>query len=155
MSYIHDNLKEGEELLSFNRYSKIHVSFYVVLIMIIVSCVSFIVIPQIIDPDKSPTIFIFLVFTVPILLTALWAALYYYAFECAVTNNRVIQKSGLIARNVVEMDMQSIESINVKQGIIGRIFGYGTVIISGRGTGDVNFLVIPKPVAVRQLIDKN
>ena len=52
------------------------------------------------------------------------------------------------------MDMQSIESINVKQGIIGRIFGYGTVIISGRGAGDVNFLVIPKPVAVRQLIDK-
>ena len=50
------------------------------------------------------------------------------------------------------MNLSSIESVNVDQGIIGRILNYGTVKISGRGTTTVDFKNIDEPVQVRKLI---
>ena len=56
------------------------------------------------------------------------------ATEIAVTDRRVILKRGLIWRHTVEMNMQKIESVDVDQTIVGRIFNYGDVSIRGTGT---------------------
>ena len=50
------------------------------------------------------------------------------------------------------MNLDSIESINVDQGIVGRILNYGSVKISGRGITAVNFEGIDDPVKIRKLI---
>ena len=50
------------------------------------------------------------------------------------------------------MNLSSIESINVVQGIIGRILNYGSLEISGRGTTAVYFSNIDDPAKVRKLI---
>ena len=63
----------------------------------------------------------------------------YFGSEFGVTGKRVISKKGIISRNASEMNLSSIESVNVDQGIIGRILNYGTVKISGRGTTTVDF----------------
>ncbi len=44
-----------------------------------------------------------------------------YADEFAVTNKRVIVKTGLISRRTLEMNLSKIESVNVDQ----TIFGFG------------------------------
>jgi uncharacterized membrane protein YdbT with pleckstrin-like domain len=67
------------------------------------------------------------------LLVWLWAWLIYRSTELAVTNKRVITKSGLIQRNTTEMFLEKVESIQVDQGILGRIFDFGSITISGTG----------------------
>jgi uncharacterized membrane protein YdbT with pleckstrin-like domain len=76
----------------------------------------------------------------------------YFTTEYGITNTRTISKEGLIRRHIEEINLSSIESINVNQSIIGRILNYGTIIISGRGTSKVIFKDIDNVVEVRKLI---
>ena len=55
------------------------------------------------------------------------------ATELAVTNHRVIYKSGLLSRHTIEMNRDKVESVDVDQSLLGRIFGYGTVVVRGTG----------------------
>jgi uncharacterized membrane protein YdbT with pleckstrin-like domain len=55
--------------------------------------------------------------------------------EIAVTNRRVIYKTGFIARNTVEMNLDKVESVLVQQSLPGRMLDYGAVIIRGVGAG--------------------
>ena len=52
--------------------------------------------------------------------------------ELAVTDQRVIYKTGLLARHTLEMNRARVESVTVDQTMLGRLFGYGTVIVRGR-----------------------
>jgi uncharacterized membrane protein YdbT with pleckstrin-like domain len=54
--------------------------------------------------------------------------------ELAVTDQRVIYKSGLLARHTLEMNREKVESVTVDQTMLGRIFGYGTIIVRGTGS---------------------
>ncbi|MGH7030126.1 MAG: PH domain-containing protein [Stellaceae bacterium] len=53
--------------------------------------------------------------------------------ELAVTDHRVIYKTGLLSRHTLEMNRSKVESVDVNQTILGRILGYGTIIIRGTG----------------------
>jgi len=74
----------------------------------------------------------------------------YATTELAITNKRVIAKSGLIQRKTMEMFLSKIESVQVDQGILGRIFDYGTVTISGTGMHSAPFADIAKPLEFRK-----
>jgi uncharacterized membrane protein YdbT with pleckstrin-like domain len=50
-----------------------------------------------------------------------------------VTNKRVIIKTGVISRRVVELVLVKCEGIYATQTIMGRIFGYGTIIVTTGG----------------------
>jgi uncharacterized membrane protein YdbT with pleckstrin-like domain len=76
----------------------------------------------------------------------------YFTTEYAITSTRVISKEGLIRRDIEEINLSSIESINVNQTIVGRILNYGTIVISGRGTSKVVFKDIDKVIETRKLI---
>ncbi len=70
--------------------------------------------------------------------------------EFVITNKRVIMKTGLVSRDVFEMTVTHIESINVDQSIMGRILGYGTVTIVGSGGTRESFPDIADPVRFRR-----
>lgn len=70
--------------------------------------------------------------------------------EFVITNKRVIMKTGVISRNIFEMTSAHIESINVDQTIMGRIFGFGTVIIVGSGGTKESFDNIAHPIRFRR-----
>jgi uncharacterized membrane protein YdbT with pleckstrin-like domain len=53
--------------------------------------------------------------------------------ELAVTSMRIIIKTGLIRRITAEMLLTNIEAFSIDQSIFGRVFGFGTVIVSGTG----------------------
>ena len=75
--------------------------------------------------------------------------------EIAVTNERVIYKKGLIARHVGELGIDRIEGVSVSQGVWGRIWGYGTIIIRGMGVGEVILpSLIEEPIAFRKAIQE-
>jgi uncharacterized membrane protein YdbT with pleckstrin-like domain len=70
--------------------------------------------------------------------------------EFAITNKRVIIKTGLISRRTVELNLSKIESVNVNQSILGRILGYGSLQIVGTGGTKEVFPSINKPLAFRK-----
>jgi len=73
-----------------------------------------------------------------------------YTDEFAITNKRVIIKTGLISRKTFEMNLSKIESVNVDQDILGRILGYGTIRIVGSGGTREVFPNIRKPLDFRK-----
>ena len=72
--------------------------------------------------------------------------------ELAVTDRRVIYKSGFIRRHTVEMNMGKIESVIVDQSILGRLLDFGTIHIKGTGQSIENLRSISCPLAVRNSI---
>lgn len=73
-----------------------------------------------------------------------------YTDEFAVTNRRVIVKTGLISRKTLEMNLSKIESVNVDQSIFGRLLGYGTITIIGTGGTRESFPNISEPILFRK-----
>jgi uncharacterized membrane protein YdbT with pleckstrin-like domain len=59
--------------------------------------------------------------------------------EYAVTNKRIIKKTGLISRKTKEIYLSHVESISIDQGILGRILNFGTIVIIGTG-GTRNYM---------------
>lgn len=74
--------------------------------------------------------------------------------EFAVTSRRVIMKTGIISRNVFEMRLQKIESVDLIQSVFGRFLNYGTVIVHGTGDTARRFDMIADPVTFRRVIDR-
>lgn len=70
--------------------------------------------------------------------------------EFAITNRRIIVKTGLISRHTLEMNLSKIESVNVDQTILGRLLGYGTITIIGSGGTRESFPNISNPLEFRK-----
>jgi uncharacterized membrane protein YdbT with pleckstrin-like domain len=76
----------------------------------------------------------------------------WWTTEIAVTNHRIIYKTGLIRRDTVEMLMDKVESVDVDQSIIGRLLDYGDVTVRGTGTGFEPLRRIARPIDLRNHI---
>ncbi|MCT7307924.1 PH domain-containing protein [Ralstonia wenshanensis] len=72
--------------------------------------------------------------------------------ELAVTNKKVIGKAGFIRRVSIDLPLEKLESVNIDQGIIGRILGYGRVSIRGVGGNNVSIPFIKMPMDFRRVI---
>lgn len=70
--------------------------------------------------------------------------------ELAFTNKRVIAKFGFISRRSIELNLGKVESVQVNQGILGRIFNFGTLVISGAGNPQAPIPGISNPMTFRR-----
>jgi len=74
--------------------------------------------------------------------------------EIAVTTRRLINKRGLIRRDTVEINASKIESIDLRQSILGRALDYGTVIVRGtRGMGSL-MRDVEEPLLLRRAVQE-
>lgn len=87
------------------------------------------------------------------LLIALYEFLRLRFTEQGVTNKRVILKTGIIGRRTEEMKLTSIETVEIHQGVWGRILGFGSVKVTGRGISSVVYKGIDDPMAVKRQIE--
>jgi uncharacterized membrane protein YdbT with pleckstrin-like domain len=76
----------------------------------------------------------------------------YASSEFAVTNKRVIIKVGILRRRTVEMLNTKVEAVSVNQGILGRIFGYGNIVVTGTGGTNEPFNGISSPLEFRRAV---
>jgi uncharacterized membrane protein YdbT with pleckstrin-like domain len=74
------------------------------------------------------------------------------ATEMALTNKRVIVKTGLATRRTIELVLSRIETIVVEEPAMGRLLGYGTVIIRGTGGTPEVFEKIDHPLEFREAV---
>ena len=72
--------------------------------------------------------------------------------EIVVTNYRIVLKSGWISRRTEEINLNRTEEINIKQSIIERLLGGGTVTINGTGGNSISTPTIEEPLSFRSAI---
>jgi uncharacterized membrane protein YdbT with pleckstrin-like domain len=73
--------------------------------------------------------------------------------EIGITSHRLVKKTGFISLKTAEVAIPNIEGVRVKQGVWGRIFGYGSLTIEGTGDDSVDIPNIDDPVGFRRAIE--
>lgn len=76
------------------------------------------------------------------------------ATEIAVTSRRVLIKTGIANRRTLELLLSRIESIGVNESPLGRILGYGTVVLRGTGGTPEQFDRIAHPLDFRREVQR-
>lgn len=71
--------------------------------------------------------------------------------ELSLTSKKVIGKVGIISTKVMDSPLNKINNISVEQGLGGKIFGYGKVVMS-TSSGSFNFNFISQPDVFRSAV---
>jgi len=148
MSYIAKVLQPGERVVHVGR---LHWIMY--LPSIVVLCIGLAVL--LIPTTAEYRTVIYGISAVLVLIAALSAFRAWFkqfTTEIAVTDRRIIYKTGFVSRETAEMNMHRVETVAVEQSIIGRILNYGAVDIRGTGAGIENLKMIADPLALRSAI---
>jgi uncharacterized membrane protein YdbT with pleckstrin-like domain len=76
------------------------------------------------------------------------------ATEMAVTNRRVLIKTGMGSRRTLDLMLSRVESIGVEESTAGRVLGYGSVVVRGTGGTPEPFLMIAHPQEFRRAVQE-
>jgi uncharacterized membrane protein YdbT with pleckstrin-like domain len=76
------------------------------------------------------------------------------ATEMAVTNKRIVIKIGVFNRRTFELLLSKVESIGVEEGMLGRMLGYGSVVVRGTGGTPEPFKTIAHPLEFRRQVQQ-
>lgn len=79
-----------------------------------------------------------------------WVWILYKTTEIAITNKRIIAKFGFISRSTIEINLPKVESVQVDQGVLGRMLDYGTIIVAGAGTPNLSIPGAADPLEFRK-----
>jgi uncharacterized membrane protein YdbT with pleckstrin-like domain len=100
---------------------------------------------------------VYLLLAIPTLGLALLAAIYEWirlrSIEMGVTNRRVVRKTGILSRETEELRLASIETIDLRQSVWGRLFGFGDVVLTGRGESSMVFSRLAEPLDAKRAIE--
>jgi hypothetical protein len=90
---------------------------------------------------------------VPILII-IWILLNRLSHEYALTNFRAIAKRGIVSRELREAPLQNVTDTALEQGIGGRIFNYGTVMLNTAGLAgyELAWVGVKDPVRAREKV---
>ncbi len=87
-------------------------------------------------------------------VTAALAIMKRNATEMVVTNRRVLIKTGIVSRRTIEMLLLRVESIVITEPVLGRMLGYGTVVVHGTGGTPEPFNLIANPTEFRRHVQE-
>jgi uncharacterized membrane protein YdbT with pleckstrin-like domain len=145
MSYIEKNLMSGEDVVY-----RTHLHWVIFLWPIIFTVAAILLVSL----GMQVATIAAALFLLAAIITGLNSFIAYKTSEFAVTNRRVIVKVGFIHRNSIEVMLNKVEGIQVDQGIIGRIFRYGSITITGTGGTREPYQRIQSPLEFRKRVQE-
>ncbi len=89
-----------------------------------------------------------------LLMAGGFAAVFRYRYLFVISEDRIIAQVGLIARNTTEMRIKHIRTMMIKQSVIERLLGIGTLVTISAAEGEaaVEFKGIRDPVGIKEKI---
>jgi len=72
--------------------------------------------------------------------------------EFAVTNRRIIVKLGFFTTRTLELLHSKVEAISVNQGLLGKMLGYGDIVVTGTGGSREEFKTVASPLELRRAV---
>lgn len=121
MGYIEDNLLPGEHVVAEARQSPL--IYFWAWALGVVGCVTCLLAVVFTPLTLIPGV-------VLVLFALVWAANIHGGRRYVLTNRRIIFKRGIIRRRSLDLVLRKIEGVNTDQSLGGRLFNYGTVIVT-------------------------
>jgi uncharacterized membrane protein YdbT with pleckstrin-like domain len=146
MNYIETNLQPGEEI---KYVAKLHFFLFMQPVILLLIGAFLLTAPK----DVLPVIYyaglLMLFFG---LVSLVQRILVKIGSAYAVTNKRVVLKTGVISRRAVDLVLAKCEGLHINQSILGRIFGFGTITVTTGGVAS-SYPFIANPLAFRREIN--
>jgi uncharacterized membrane protein YdbT with pleckstrin-like domain len=148
MGYIEKSISTNEKIIKLFHINKY---MFVTPYLLIGGAFILLIIGKIVEETyKMP----FVVLASMTLLMGLLVLLNLKNLEYGVTSERIIMKKGIISRYTDELLLSAVETIEVRQSILGRLLGFGTVIITGRGNSIVKLESVDDPLIIKKIIEE-
>jgi uncharacterized membrane protein YdbT with pleckstrin-like domain len=151
MEYIDDNLMSGEQVV---YRTKLH---WIILLVPIIFAIIFAVIALIMifaGGDAAAVGYFFLFLFLAAIIWVISSFISFKTSEFGITNKRVLVKVGWIQRHSLEILLTKVEGIGVNLGILGRVLGYGTIVVTGTGGTKEPFHKIDAPLEFRKRVQE-
>ena len=71
-----------------------------------------------------------------------------------VSSLRILSRQGVLGRCTEELYLISVDGVSVKQSLPGRLLGYASLVVSGRGMNALRLTFVNKPDEVQAKIDR-
>jgi len=150
MGYVERNLLQGEVVIYKARLHRI-----IFLLPIALAAIGLILAGYLawyMSAWQSPSWIVASVFLFAALVIALPRLFRYFTSEFAVTSKRLVVKVGLVHRHTLELVLAKVETVGVDQSVPGRLFNYGTIIVTGTGGTQEHFREIADPLTFRKQV---
>lgn len=144
MGYVEDHLTDDETIIFRTTLHPIIFGWPIVLVVL--------GLPFLFAGGETATVGLIFVLLGVIIGVGAW--LRYHFSEFAVTDRRVILKTGVVRRTTLETLLTGVESLSVEQGIAGRMFDYGKLLVSGTGGTNESFSKIRSPMDFRRHVQE-
>lgn len=147
MGYIEENLMSDEELI---RVTRLHP----IVLLVPAMTTSFLAGTVSMVQDIQ---WVFALVAVLLLFSAYRLAnklLYFLTSEFGITSKRVLGKTGFIKRRSLDIVLVKVEAIRLNQGVLGRLFNFGSIEVTGTGGTEEVLDFIPEPLAFRNTIQE-
>jgi uncharacterized membrane protein YdbT with pleckstrin-like domain len=151
MKYVEKVLQPGESIV---YATSLHWLVYMKsIVALVLTIVCFVGSKAVSDPVATLALqIVAAIFAVLAVIYALSALIRRATTELAVTDRRVIFKTGIFQRHTMEMNRSKVETVGVNQSILGRILSYGTVSVRGTGGSFEPIPFIADPLTFRSHI---
>ena len=146
MSYIDRNLIEGERVVYRTRLHWLVFAMPILVTVVVLLPAAWFLLDSL---DWRGFAWVPLVVALLVLLPAFVKR---QSSDFAVTNKRVMMKSGVMTTRSVELLLNKIEAIAVDQSLLGRMFGYGNIVVTGSGGTREAFSHIQSPLEFRRAV---
>jgi uncharacterized membrane protein YdbT with pleckstrin-like domain len=150
VGYVERHLLPGERVLYKTR---LHWGVFIKPVLIVLVGVALMVLLR---PVPDPR-WLWMVGAPVVLIGLFWGLVHYVQVmtsEFAVTTSRLIFKVGLVSRYTTELLLAKVESIGVQQGLVGRVFNYGDLTVTGTGGAREVFRRVRDPIGFRNHVQQ-
>jgi uncharacterized membrane protein YdbT with pleckstrin-like domain len=151
MRYVERVLQPGETVV---YATSLHWLVYGRAVLLLVLAVAALVASAFVGDGAAPLVLVIAAGVLAFLALVSWlhAMIRRATTELAITDRRVIYKTGVFQRHTVEMNRSKVETVGVNQSILGRLLSYGTVIVRGTGGSFEPIPFIGDPLSFRSHI---
>lgn len=79
----------------------------------------------------------------------------YQFSSLTIKKKQLILRTGILVRNTVDIPLAKIESIDIRQSILGSLLRYGSLVITGTGGTRQVVNYLSKPLTCRRYIEQS
>lgn len=86
-----------------------------------------------------------------------WEVVVLLTYQCSyliIKRKQVILCTGIFVRQTLDIALNKIESVDIRQSVLGSIFQYGSLIITGTGGTKQYINYLDKPLTCRRYIEQ-
>ncbi|MBV9787240.1 MAG: PH domain-containing protein [Chloroflexi bacterium] len=154
MSYLHNLLGEGEEIVFTTRQHWFIPLAHILteLIVLVILSIAAIVVPAVFPNVPQGMVYIVMgALGLIVILSAFGDIMRWRNEQFVITDRRVLQLQGVLSKNVLDSSLEKITDVQLEQSLVGRMFNFGNVdILTASDEGVNRMQAIRRPIEFKR-----